>query len=114
ATTDPGAALALLCRFAAVFDDDDVEAAVRAVDAAYRSLRPADWDGYWPAAADWLVRADLRGQNVVWFADDAGHRWARQTGDHTADLYSIRQSGPRPGGDGFPHEELQELVSRCG
>lgn len=98
----PGAALALSCRFAAIFEDDDVEAATAAVEAAYRSLRPADWTGYWPTAADWLARADLRGQNVTWYTNDAGHRWARQTGHNDADFYSIRQ-----GSDKFPHEALR-------
>lgn len=102
----PGAALALLCRFAAIFDDDDVDTAVATVDAAYLSLRPAGWAGYWPTGADWLARADLRGQNVVWYSNDAGHRWARQIGDHTADLYSTRHSP-----DGFPHEELRGLLA---
>lgn len=93
----PGPALALLCRFAAVFDDDDVDGAVATVEAAYSSLRPAGWTGYWPTAADWLARADLRGQNVTWYANEAGHRWARQSGDNNADFYSIRQ-----GSDKFP------------
>lgn len=101
----PGAALALLCRFAAVFEDDDVDGAIAAVDAAYGSLRPDGWAGYWPTAADWLARADLRGQNVTWYTDDAGHRWAQQLGNNSADLYSIRQ-----GSDRFPHEELRVLL----
>jgi hypothetical protein len=100
----PGPALALLCRFAAVFEDDDVEAATAAVEAAYVSLRPADWTGYWPGAADWLARADLRGQNVIWHTNDVGHWWARQVGDNDADFCSIRQGGGK-----FPHEELRAM-----
>lgn len=69
--------MALLCRFAAIFDDDDAEAATATVEAAYRSLHPADWTGYWPTAADWLTRVDLRGQNVTWYTNDAGHWWGR-------------------------------------
>jgi hypothetical protein len=50
----PGVPMALLCRFAAVFEDDDVDAAVAGVDAAYGALRPQGWDGYWPSGADWI------------------------------------------------------------
>lgn len=103
----PGPALALLCRFAAVYEDDEVAAATVAVDTAYASLRPSGWAGYWPTGADWLARADLRGQNVTWHQDDAGRRWARQTGANTADLYTLRR-GP---GD-FPHEELRLLLEQ--
>lgn len=42
----PGAPMALLCRFTAVFEDDDVDRAVAGVDAAYAALRPQGWDGY--------------------------------------------------------------------
>ncbi|MBU2667895.1 hypothetical protein KOI35_30730 [Actinoplanes bogorensis] len=101
----PGAALALLCRFTAIFEDDDVEAATAAVEAAYRSLRPAGWTGYWPTAADWLARADLRGQSVTWYTNGAGHWWARQTGDNDVDFCSIRQ-----GSDRFPHEALRTAL----
>ncbi|GAA4967856.1 hypothetical protein [Actinoplanes utahensis] len=102
----PGPALALLCRFAAVFDDDDVEAAAAQVDAAHESLRPAGWTGYWPTAADWLARNDLRGQNVTWHTDDAGRRWAVQTGHNDKDLYTRRQ-GPKK----FPHRKLARLLA---
>jgi hypothetical protein len=106
----PGAPLALLCRFAAVFDDDDVDRAVTAVDAAYASLRPADWDGYWPRGTDWLERADFRGQNVIWQRDDAGNLWAVQGSAHEAALYSTRTE-PVAGGEGFPHEQLKALLA---
>ncbi|WP_430789302.1 hypothetical protein [Actinoplanes sp. G11-F43] len=112
AVADPspkqGSALALLCRFAAVFEDDDVAGAVAAVDAAFASLRPAGWTGYWPAGADWLSRADLRGQGVQWHSDVAGNRWGVQSGRPTRDFYSTR-SGP-PGESRFPHERLRALL----
>ena len=106
----PGAPLALLCRFAAVFEDDDVDSAVAAVDEAYASLRPKGWDGYWPQGADWLDRADFRGQGVVWQRDEAGNLWARQEDDDESDFYSIRVE-PEPGKDGFPHERLRALLA---
>ncbi|WP_203978292.1 hypothetical protein [Planotetraspora silvatica] len=106
----PGAPLALLCRFAAVFEDDDVDGALAAVDAAYASLRPQQWDGYWPCGTDWLERADFRGQNVVWQRDQAGNLWARQEDDHEADFYSTRVE-PAAGTDDFPHTRLQALLS---
>ncbi|WP_204075252.1 hypothetical protein [Planotetraspora phitsanulokensis] len=106
----PGAPLALLCRFAAVFEDDDVDGALAAVDAAFASLRPQKWDGYWPSGTDWLERADFRGQNVVWQRDEAGNLWARQEDDHEADFYSTRVE-PAAGADHFPHNRLQALLS---
>lgn len=101
----PGAeARALLCRFVAVFEDDDVNAAVATVDAAYQALRPAGWDGYWPTGADWLSRADHRGRGIRWHHDEAGHRWA----DEAEEFYSTRTVPP--GDDGFPHEQLKALL----
>ena len=104
----PGAALALLCRFAAVFEDDDVDAALAAVEAAYASLRPWQWDGYWPRGTDWLDRADFRGQHVVWQCDQAGNRWARQDDGSERDFYSTRGE---PAPDGFPHAQLTTLLA---
>ncbi|WP_406229557.1 hypothetical protein [Nocardia sp. NBC_01009] len=106
----PGAPLALLCRFSAVFEDDDVNQAVAAVDAAYRSLRPQQSDGYWPRGADWLARADFRGQNVAWQLDQAGNLWARQEDDHERDFYSTRVE-PVAGTDQFPYARLQALLA---
>ena len=106
----PGAPLALLCRFAAVFEDDDVDHAVAAVDAAYASLRPHQWDGYWPRGTDWLERADFRGQNVVWQRDQAGNLWARQDDDHEADFYSTRVE-PAAGAEHFPYTRLRALLA---
>ncbi|MEY7971653.1 hypothetical protein AB8O38_06575 [Saccharomonospora xinjiangensis] len=107
----PGVPMALLCRFAAVFEDDDVDAAVATVDAAFAALRPHGWDGYWPTGADWLERADFRGENVLWHRDDAGHLWAEQGDDHDADFYSTRVSPPAGNGDGFPHARLKDLLA---
>jgi len=106
----PGAPLALLCRFAAVFDDDDVDRAVAAVDEAYASLRPREWVGYWPRGTDWLDRADFRGQGVVWQRDEDGNLWARQDDDQEADFYSIRVE-PEAGKSGFPHARLNALLA---
>jgi hypothetical protein len=106
----PGAPLALLCRFAAVFEDDDVDRAVAAVDAAYASLRPQQWDGYWPRGTDWLDRADFRGQHVVWQRDQAGNLWARQEPVHETDFYSTRVE-PAAGTDHFPYARLQALLA---
>ncbi|GAA5198737.1 hypothetical protein GCM10023322_72820 [Rugosimonospora acidiphila] len=104
----PGATLALLCRFAAVFEDDDVPGAVAAVDAAYASLRPREWDGYWPRGTDWLERADFRGQNVVWQRDPTGNLWARQDDDHETDFYSTRVDSA---GGAFPHAGFNALLA---
>jgi hypothetical protein len=106
----PGAPLALLCRFAAVFEDDDVDQAVAAVDAAYVSLCPQQSDGYWPCGTDWLKRADFRGQNVVWQCDQAGNLWAHQEDDHEADFYSTRMK-PGAGPEYFPYAQLQALLA---
>jgi hypothetical protein len=106
----PRAPLALLCRFAAVFEDDDVDQAVAAVDAAYVSLRPQQWDGYWPRGTDWLARADFRGENVVWQRDQLGNLWARQEGDHEADFYSTRVE-PVAGAEYFPYARLRALLA---
>ncbi|MFE9204335.1 hypothetical protein [Micromonospora sp. NPDC007230] len=107
----PGAPIALLCRFAAVFEDDDVDAAVASVDAAYGALRPRGWDGYWPSGADWLERADFRGQQVVWHRDEAGNRWAEQDDDHDADFYSTRVTPPTEAEERFPHTRLRKLLA---
>lgn len=104
----PGPALALLCRFAAVFEDDDVAAAVASVDAAFASLRPEDWTGFWPRGTDWLDRADFRGEGVTWVSDGE-LRWARQDDEHNADFYTTRVQ-PTPGREGFPHEGLRALL----
>jgi hypothetical protein len=106
----PGAPLALLCRFAAVFEDDDVDAALAAVDAAYASLRPQRWDGYWPRGTDWLDRADFRDEKVAWYRDQAGNLWARQDDDHRADFYSTRVE-PKAGTEGFPQARLRALLA---
>lgn len=106
----PGPVLALLCRFAAVFEDDDVDGAVAAVEAAFASLRPDGWTGYWPSGADWLEGADFRGQGVTWHSDKAGHRWAAQGSDEEATFSSTRITPP--GTDqGFPHEQLHALLA---
>ncbi|MFD7307907.1 hypothetical protein [Promicromonospora sp. NPDC059942] len=111
-----GLALALLCRFAAVFEDDDVDQAVAAVEEAYAALRPADWDGYWPRGTDWLERADFRGEGVTWQRDDAGDLWAVQHDADAQPFYSTRV-GPDPGtdpdpgtGEGFPHAQLRAVL----
>lgn len=106
---EQGAPLALLCRFAAVFEDDNGEQAAAAVDAAYASLRPKGWTGYWPTGADWLSRADLRGQGVQWQQDEAGHRWAQQEPDQEKDFYSTR-TAPQTEGS-FPHAQLRALLN---
>ncbi|MFG2104043.1 hypothetical protein ACGFJ5_25975 [Micromonospora echinaurantiaca] len=107
----PGAPLALLCRFAAVFDDDDVDRAVAAVDEAYAALRPPHWKGYWPCGADWLERADFRGEKVTWQRDEAGNLWAHQDDADRDDepFYSTRL-GPDTG-DGFPHVPLRAVLT---
>jgi hypothetical protein len=107
----PGAAMALLCRFAAVFDDDDVDRASGVVDGAFAALRPQGWDGYWPTGGDWLDRADFRGQQVTWHRDDAGNMWAEQDDDHGADFYSTRVSPPGGADDRFPHTHLKALLT---
>ncbi|MCW3816888.1 hypothetical protein ONA91_20795 [Micromonospora sp. DR5-3] len=107
----PGVPLALLCRFAAVFEDDDVDAAVTTVDSAYGALRPQGWDGYWPSGADWLERADFRGEKVVWHRDEAGNLWAEQDDHHDADFYSTRVTPPAEAEEHFPHTQLRKLLA---
>ncbi|MEV6348990.1 hypothetical protein [Actinoplanes sp. NPDC051851] len=107
---EKGLALALLCRFVAFFEDDDVTAAAAAIDEAYADLRPAGWNGYWPRAADWLERADLRGQGVVWERDADGNLFGRQGDGHERDFYSLR--GPETGR--FPHAPLRALLNAAG
>ncbi|NUO55357.1 MAG: hypothetical protein HOV71_13510 [Hamadaea sp.] len=116
--THPGPALALLCRFAAVFDDDDVDSAVATVDAAYASLRPKKvrpkrWATYWPQGADWLERSDFRGEHVTWHRDEAGHTWGEQADNHSREFYSIRSARPGSDGKGFPHELFREVLARA-
>ena len=106
----PGAALALLCRFAAVFDDDDVDGAVAAVDEAYAALRPEHWDGYWPRAADWLDLADFRGEDVRWQSDDAGNRWVSERDADAEPFYSTRVAPDQGADDGFPHAQLRAVL----
>ncbi|MEV4499480.1 hypothetical protein AB0J84_27755 [Micromonospora arborensis] len=107
----PGVPMALLCRFAAVFEDDHVDAAVASVDAAYGALRPQGWDGYWPSGADWLERADFRGEKVVWHRDEAGNLWAEQGDDHDASFYSTRVTPPAEVEEQFPHTRLRNLLA---
>ncbi|MCW3820623.1 hypothetical protein ONA91_39945 [Micromonospora sp. DR5-3] len=64
--------------------------AVDMVEAAFASLRPDGWTGYWPIGADWLDRSDLRGQNVTWQRDEDGYRWAAPGLDDMRDFYSAR------------------------
>ncbi|MEV0894102.1 hypothetical protein [Promicromonospora sp. NPDC050262] len=106
----PGAALALLCRFAAVFDDDDVDQALAAVDEAYAALRPADWAGYWPRGTDWLERADFRGENVTWQRDEAGNLWTGERDVDAEPFYSTRIGPDTGAGDGFPHAQLRAVL----
>lgn len=107
----PGAVLALLCRFAAVFDDDDdVDSAVAAVEEAYAALRPETWEGYWPRGTDWLERANFRGKDVRWQGDEAGNRWVAERDADAEPFYSTRLA-PEPGADdGFPHAELRDVL----
>jgi hypothetical protein len=116
--THPGPALALLCRFAAVFDDDDVASAVAAVDAAYASLRPEKvrpkrWAGYWPRGEDWLERSDFRGERVTWHLDAEGRSWGEQAAGFDREFYSIRSTPPEPGEKGFPHDLLKAVLERA-
>ncbi|WP_144120671.1 hypothetical protein [Catellatospora sichuanensis] len=104
----PGPALALLARFAAVFDDDAAQAEAM-VDAAFDSLRPDGWHGYWPRAADWLARADFRGAGVVWQRDENGNQWAHQPGGGEPEFYSVRTTPP--GSGDFPHDRLRALLA---
>ncbi|MFI2364357.1 hypothetical protein [Promicromonospora sp. NPDC019610] len=106
----PGAALALLCRFAAVFADDDVDQALAAVDEAYAALRPADWEGYWPRGTDWLDRADFRGQGVTWQRDEAGNLWAGERDVDAEPFYSTRIGPDTGASDGFPHAQLRAVL----
>lgn len=106
----PGAALALLCRFAAVFEDDDVDRALAAVDRAYAALRPTDWAGYWPRGTDWLERADFRGEGVTWQRDDAGDLWAVQHDADAQPFYSTRIGPDTGASDGFPHAQLRAVL----
>lgn len=106
----PGAPMALLCRFAAIFDDDDVHRAEAVVTAAFAALRPQDWNGYWPTGSDWLARADFRGQKVTWHRGAAG-MWAEQHDDHDADFYSTRVSPPAATDEHFPHARLKALLT---
>ena len=108
----PGPALALLCRFVAVFDDDDVDSAVAAVDAAYASLRPEGWTGYWPRGTDWLERSDFRGERVTWHRDEAGRTWGEQAEGNDREFYSIRSVRPEPG-KGFPHDLLRAILDQA-
>ncbi len=107
----PGAPLALLCRFAALFEDDDVDQAVAEVDAAFVSLRPHQWEGYWPRGADWLGRADFRGQEVVWQRDQAGNLWASQEEGAHMDFYSTRVEPEAGVAEQFPYAKLQALLA---
>ncbi|MFD7022525.1 hypothetical protein [Promicromonospora sukumoe] len=106
----PGAALALLCRFAAVFDDDDVDGAVAAVEEAYAGLRPESWEGYWPRGADWLERADFRGKGVTWQGDEAGNRWVAERDADAEPFYSTRLAPDPEADDGFPHAQLRAVL----
>ncbi|MFI6990228.1 hypothetical protein [Nonomuraea wenchangensis] len=80
------------------------------IDAAYAALRPAQWKGYWPCGADWLSRADFRGEHVTWQRDEAGNQWARQD-DHDDEPFYSTRTGPDTGtADGFPHAPLRAVL----
>ena len=85
-----------------------MDQAVAAVDAAYVSLRPPGWSGYWPRGTDWRERADFRGQTVIWRQDEAGNLWADQEDAHEADFYTLRTD---PTDGPFPYAELRALLA---
>ena len=85
-------------------------AAAAAVDAAFASLRPPGWDGFWPSSTDCLTAVDFRGQNVAWHRDEEGNLWASQGDGARIDFYSLRLTPPGST-EGFPHAHLKALLA---
>jgi len=105
----PGITLVLLCRFASVQDDDDVDQIEFVLDKAFESLRPAGWAGYWPNVDDWFAVRDFRGCGVTWIRDQSGNLYASQDRDSNYPFYSMRYE-PTDDPAGFPHEEFRNLL----
>jgi hypothetical protein len=91
--------MALLCRFAAVHRDDNVDRAVAIVQAAFDSLRPPRITEYWPDSVNmWLRRNDARDFGLTWHTDAAGNHYvtadeATQYGYYTMRLEPSNEAG---------------------
>ncbi|MFD0591966.1 hypothetical protein ACFQZ4_04840 [Catellatospora coxensis] len=108
----PGPAAALLCRFAFLSEEEDLDAVTPVLDASLHATRPQSLGlyGAWPGAGHWLRMRDLRGTGVTWHRDTAGDLTAdqdhRQRTDTLWPLHTRRRSEPRavaaPGDDHGP------------
>ncbi|CCH29096.1 hypothetical protein ABZ816_36070 [Actinosynnema sp. NPDC047251] len=108
----PGPGVALLTRFLAITDPDDVDVVRAAVHGAFTGLRGPDTEGFWPDAEEHGVGpVDFRDDGVVWSRDEAGDQRVDQDEDHDGpDLYSTRTSAAE---SAFPWELWRSLLDHA-
>lgn len=97
----PGPAAALLCRFAFLSEQEDLDAVTPLLDASLHATRPRSLGllGTWPGAGHWLGMRDLRGTGVTWHRDPAGNLAPEQDDQQRSDsqwpLHTFRR-GAKP------------------
>lgn len=106
----PGPAMVLLCRFASVHDDDDIDTIASTLQAAFDSLRPNGWEGAWLTFDDWLGRRDFRGRGVVWSRDESGNLYTSHDHEDDRPFYTMRGE-PSDDPDAFPHDQWRALLA---
>lgn len=106
----PGPVLALLARFVVLDEDDDLDAVVPYLDAAFRLVRPGKGRGVRPETRNWFEAHDPRGAGLAWVPGPDGVPAVTERGDGgTAALYTLRA----PDSTAFPFAAWAGLLAEA-
>ncbi|MFF3564715.1 hypothetical protein ACFYXS_32225 [Streptomyces sp. NPDC002574] len=105
----PGPMLALLCRFAFLAENDDLDTITPLVDAAFESMRPGVGGSgrVREETRDWFDLRDLRGTGLAWTTRADGHEAVGQDSTDGLPLYSLRT----PSSKQFPFAAWSALLT---
>ncbi|MFJ4844553.1 hypothetical protein [Streptomyces sp. NPDC088733] len=105
----PGPMLALLCRFAFLDENDDLDTITPLVDAAFESMRPgAGGTGrVREETREWFDLRDLRGTGLAWTTLADGYDAVDQDSTDGLPLYSLRT----PSSEKFPFAAWSALLT---
>ncbi|MDX3075518.1 hypothetical protein [Streptomyces sp. MI02-7b] len=105
----PGPMLALLCRFAFLAENDDLDTVTPLVDAAFEAVRPGAAGGGKVRAEtrEWFDLRNLRGTGLVWTTRADGYDAVGQDGTDGLPLYSLRT----PSSEEFPFAAWSALLT---
>ncbi|NGO75241.1 hypothetical protein G6045_06040 [Streptomyces sp. YC504] len=106
----PGPMLALLLRFAFLYEEEDLDAITPLVDAAFAAVRPSSRVvSVREETRDWFDLRDLRGTGIEWTVRPEGCRAVAQHDRGRMPLYSLRE----PASDEFPFAAWSRLLGRA-